>query len=220
MELKCGHSFVFQHPFSAIIAGPTMSGKTSFVIELLKNPTLIHPTPLKVLWCYGTKNDAQMQLIQRASKIPLRFIAGLPDIDEITPTDNVLIILDDLMTDAGKSKRIARLFTQGTHHKNISVALLIQNIFHQGKTMRDITLNTRYIVLFNNPRDARQIGILGEQMFPRFKHFLLRAYEQATERNHGYLIIDLSQNTKYRLLTNIFSHQFCYFFIPKESNFS
>ena len=53
-----------------------------------------------------------------------------------------LIIFDDLMTDAKCDKRIADLFTKGSHHRNISIVYLTQNVFPQGKVCRDIALNT------------------------------------------------------------------------------
>ena len=62
-------------------------------------------------------------------------------------------MFDDLMTEAKCDQRIADLFTKGSHHRNISVVYLTQNLFPQGKACRDIILNTQYMVLFNNPID-------------------------------------------------------------------
>ena len=42
-----------------------------------------------------------------------------------------LEILDELMTDV-YSKQVCDLFTKGSHHRNISVILITQNLFHQG----------------------------------------------------------------------------------------
>jgi len=214
--MACERPFVFKHPFSMLIAGPTMSGKTCFIIDLLSQPSCISPPPKKILWCYGIRNDEQFLNVYRASKYPVHFKEGLPNVEDISPDDGVFIIIDDLMLNAGKSEAISQLFTLGMHHKNISVALIVQNIFHQGKKMRDISLNTKYFVLFKNPRDRRQISFLSSQMFPAIPNFLPDAFQQATERPHGYLIIDLTQQTNenHRLVTNIFPHQQCYFFMP------
>lgn len=83
--------------------------------------------------------------------------------------------------------------------------------------MRDISLNSNYMVLFKNPRDARQISHLSSQMFPSLPRYLPDAYRQATERPYGYLVIDLTQKTEsdMRLVTNVFPYQKCYYFIPK-----
>ena len=39
----------FVHPFTALVAGPTGSGKTEFIIQLIQNRnTCIKPTPTKI----------------------------------------------------------------------------------------------------------------------------------------------------------------------------
>ena len=42
------------------------------------------------------------------------------------------------------------LSTRERHHRNLSVIYVAQNIFHQGKEMRNISLNAHYIVLFKS----------------------------------------------------------------------
>ena len=208
----------FKQPFLMIIAGPTMSGKSYLVCDLLSEPGYFEQFPKHVLWCYGTSDVSQMNYIEKKSKIPVTFISGMPEIDEIPSDSKTLIILDDLMTESGKSMEIADLFTREAHHNNISVILLVQNIFHKGIKMRDISLNASYIIIFKNPRDKRQIISLGCQIFPTDVKYLEDAYEQATERPHGYLLIDLTQHTKehQRLATNIYPPHCCYHFISKQ----
>ena len=87
----------------------------------------------------------------------IEFIQGIPeDIDEpdyLNVSQRNLIVLDDLMAQSGKDKRIADVFTKESHHRNLSVIYIVQNIFHQRKEMRNISLNAHYIVLFKSPRD-------------------------------------------------------------------
>ena len=54
--------------------------------------------------------------------------------DSINPAERNLVILDDVMTEAGDSKSVAKLFTQGSHHTNMTVVFLVQNLFPSGKT--------------------------------------------------------------------------------------
>ena len=56
------------------------------------------------------------------------------------PSKRNLIIFDDLMTEAKCDQRIADLFTKGSHHRNISIVYLTQNVFPQGRACRDIAL--------------------------------------------------------------------------------
>ena len=91
----------------------------------------------------------------------IEFYEGIPsEIDSryfLDVNKHNVIVLDDLMAQSGGDKRIANLFTKGSHHRNLSVIYIVQNIFHQGMETRNISLNTRYIVLFKSPRDKQQI---------------------------------------------------------------
>ena len=45
---------VFKHPFSCIIAGPSQSGKTTFVVHLIKfRNEMVHPVPKAIIWHYS-----------------------------------------------------------------------------------------------------------------------------------------------------------------------
>ena len=96
-----------------------------------------------------------------------------------------LIVFDDQMTDASKDKRIVNLFTRGSHHRNLSVIYIVQNLFHQGKGSRSISLNSHYLVLFKNPRDKLQILTLAKQLNPGETDFFLNQYEKAVNNNNN-----------------------------------
>lgn len=213
-------TFQFKHPFGARIIGPTQAGKSHFVIKLLQHcQQFIQPAPTKIYWAYGEKNEKQMDLVQNKSPIPVHFMEGIPDIDEFTPEENNLLILDDLMTAASGSVTVSNLFTRTSHHRNMSVILILQNLYHQGKSMRDISLNAKYTVLFKNPHDKGQIQHMGRQAFPEHPKFLIDAYEQATSRPHGYLILDFDQKTtdERRVRTGIFPPEIPLIFTPKKN---
>jgi hypothetical protein len=95
------------------------------------------------------------------------------------------------MAQSSKDKRIADLFTKGSHHRNLSIIYIVQNMFHKGKEMRNISLNANYIVLFKSPRDKQQIS--ARQVNPGRVQEFMKSYEDATSRPHGYLIQDKSQ---------------------------
>jgi hypothetical protein len=126
------------------------------------------------------------------------FKEGLPDFEIINKSFNNLIILDDLMKECLEDEYVMNLFTVGTHHKNTSVFFITHNIFSKGKYARDISLNASYMILFRNPRDKQQIQILARQMFPNNSRFLIESFEDATLKPHGYLLIDLNQNSEMR----------------------
>ena len=84
-----------------------------------------------------------------------------------------LIVFADRTIHASKDKRIVKLFTRGSHHRNLSVIYIVRNLFHQGKGRRSISLNSNYLVLFKNPRDKLQILTLSKQDVSRADGFLL-----------------------------------------------
>lgn len=212
------HSFKFLHPFRLIIAGPSQSGKTFFCKRLIAQcGNLISPPPAQIIWGYGENNGNQIKKIREASPVPITFVEGMPDLTDLQGEENTLVVLDDLMQQAGGSQLMSEMFTKMSHHRNISVILMLQNIFHQGKSMRDISVNAKYIVLFKNPRDSGQIQHLARQIYPNNPKFLIDAYHKATKRPHGYLVLDFAQNTeeKRRFFTGIFSpHEVMVGYIP------
>ena len=139
----------------------------------------------------------------------IEFYEGIPS--EIDSRDFLdvnkrnLIVLDDLMAQSAGDKRIANLFTKGSHHRNLSVIYIVQNIFHQGTETRNISLNTHYIVLFKSPHDKQQILTLARQINPGRVPEFMHAYEKATSHPHGYLMLDLKPTTHdhHRLKTNV-----------------
>ena len=94
-------------------------------------------------------------------------------------TKQNLIVFDDRMIDARKEKRIVNFFSRGSHHRNLSMIYIAQNLFCQGKGSRSISLKRHYLVLFKNPRDKLQILTLAKQMYPGQTDFFLDQYEEA-----------------------------------------
>ena len=138
---------------------------------------------------------------------------GLPSSEEweefIADRRHKLIVMDDLMHREVEDKEMELLFTQGTHHKCVSVILITQNLYPRGKHARTIALNTWYLVLMKNLRDVSQVGILGRQLYPgRVKGFI-KAYEDALGSKQGYLIVDTSPHgdDQYRLRSRVFPGQ-------------
>ena len=107
-----------------------------------------------------------------------------------------LIVFDDQMIDASKDKRIVNLFSRGSHHRNLSEIYIVQNLFHQGKGSRSISLNGHYLLLFMNPRDKLQNLTLAKQMYPGQTYFFLNQYEEAPKRPFVCLLIDLKTTTQ------------------------
>jgi hypothetical protein len=90
---------------------------------------------------------------------------------------------------------VCDLFTKGSHHRNISVILITQNVFHEGRFSRDISLNARCLVVFKNVRDRNEFAYPARHVYPEDSNGLYESYLSATRRPHGYLLLDLVQDT-------------------------
>lgn len=207
----------FRHNFTCLVSGPTGAGKSIWVKKFLKYiDQMVDVTFDRILFYYGEWQDGYKNDIEKN----IEFREGIPSPDDYShdPEKKKLVIIDDLMREA-TNNIIVDLFTKGSHHKNISVIFITQNIFYKGQ--RDISLNTNYIVLFKNPRDRAQITHLARQIFPEDPRFLQQAFIDSTKKPHSYLLIDLKQSTpdELRIRTCIFpddEHQIVY--LPKHSN--
>jgi uncharacterized membrane protein YheB (UPF0754 family) len=206
---------MFKHPFTMMICGPTSSGKTVLTRKILKNmDTVIDTKFTEIIWCYSQWQDIYEEL---EKEFKIKFYNGLPDSKDI-PDDKLprLLISDDQMREA--DERLVDIFTKFSHHKNMSVIFIVQNLFHQKKGQRDISLNAMYLILMKNPRDAAQITHLARQLYPTNPAYVQEAYKDATRKPHSYLLIDLRQDTDelMRYRANIFD-KYVTVYIPKRN---
>ncbi len=166
-----GFDIRFQCPFSMVISGPSNSGKTFFVKTLLQNAgKLISKKIDNIVFIYSVWQPLYDDLLKMYNN-NIKFIEGIPqtlDDDVLFPVNKTsLVVIDDFMQEASSNKEIERLFTVYVHHKNLNVIYILQNLFFQGRSSRTISLNTNYLLLFKNSRDAGQAGILAQQMYPK-----------------------------------------------------
>lgn len=196
----------FQTPFSCIVSGPSQSGKTHFVNQVLENhERLIDKfVQLKVLWCYGIESVTTDHQLKNPS-VFIRYHKGLPT-DKLLQGINTVVI-DDLLTETAKNEKMTNLFTRAVHHRNINVFCLIQNIFFKSNVIRNLNLNSNYIVLFKNIRDRTQVSMFARQFYPHNPSFVVNAFNDATSKPYGYLLIDLHPKTadEFRIRSEIFN---------------
>ena len=194
-----------RHPFTMLIAGPTGSGKTSFVsacMERMLAPQYFDTPPQQVVWMCNEKQPMHddIEVLAQQKGVTLTFVDSMKDIQSHIPEQTLTptwLVIDDLLGDHTKEEEmeVQRWFTKKSHHRNTSVFYLTQNLFAQSPQHRTISLNAHYLVLFKNPRDASQVDSLARQVFPTQILFLREAYEDATRQPYSYLFLDLKPTT-------------------------
>ena len=79
---------------------------------------------------------------------------------------NIFNILDNLMEQISKSVTCQDLVTKITHHCEISLFILTQNMFQKGPIFRCVSLNTHYFIIMKTKRDQQQLLHFGRQISP------------------------------------------------------
>ena len=200
--------FQFRTPCSVLIVGPSGSGKTVFTTRLLTdNVDLFTQRPSSIHYCYGSwqKN------FETLKKKGVTFSAGVPterDLYKWFPRGG-LLVMDDLMTEGNNDKSVLDIFTKHSHHRNITVLYLCQDMFPPGKFAKSISRNAHYIVAFKNPRDQLGMRNVALQAFPDKWQKVLDAFRSATSRPFGYLVLDLhpASNDDQRLVSRLLKEE-------------
>lgn len=182
-----------------ILAGPTGSGKTVQTMRLIENAQrLADPPPKETIYCYD-----EWQPAFEGRDETITFHKGVMDVTTL-PVDGAQrwIVIDDLMDELMSRPDANSLFTKRSHHRNLSVLFIVQNLFH--KNMRTISVNTHYFFIAKSPRDASSVTNIAKQAFPGRTKYVLEAYRDATREPHSFLMIDMRQETRdnARLLAN------------------
>jgi len=185
--------FKFESPSSTVIVGPSMVGKTVLALSIVRNSNVMYTIPpTRILYAYGVYQKKFEELEAQLPNLTLHH--GLPSREaiEVLKSDNGnnLVILDDLMDEICKSSEMCSLFTREVHHGRISVIMISQNVYHQSRYSRTISLNTSYLILMKTCRDLQQIHFLSRQMFPSSGKRLVEAYEDSTKQPRGYLVVN------------------------------
>ena len=119
----------WKHPWACTLSGPTGCGKIVFVKKFLKYIDRLSDTRFeRIILYYG-----EWQSEYRDLGKDVEFCDGLPqNTDCLNDPKPKLIIIDDLMCESSSGEAIVNLFMTGSHHNNLSVIFITQNIFHQG----------------------------------------------------------------------------------------
>ena len=205
-KTKIMYKIFLRHPFTMIVSGPTGCGKTDWINRLIaRHQSAVEPQLQRIVYFYGEWQKAFDEMKN------VDFHAGIDRtvIDSLPTGEPSLIIIDDLMDEISDDDFVSKLFTKYSHHRNLSIILILQNFFNRGKIMRTLSLNAQYIVLFKNPRDRAQSMSLARQIYPNYIQKFLAIYSSATEKPFSYLFIDLKSDTpeEVRLLSNVLGEQ-------------
>ena len=123
----------------------------------------------------------------------ITYVEGIPnDFQDYISGDktNNLFIFDDLMEEAVNHKGLTNLFTIEIHHLNISVIILLQDMFYSGAERKTLFRNADYLILFITPLDKSSVFAISHKIMPKNVTTFIKIYELATKPMFGHLLGD------------------------------
>ncbi len=190
-------------PSRMVIAGPSMTGKSQFILMLMKNREIIYDANFsRIIYCIPRNSMHLHQgYLEEMKKYcsHLEVIEGLPDLTELRILEDKtpkIIFVDDQMDQFLASPKMLDLVCRVSHHTNTSVCYTMQNVFHASKHARSFMRQTSEKVIMFSKTDNLVLSILSRQIFPNNPDFLQKCFEWIS-LNKGkaplkYLFIDSS----------------------------
>ena len=128
---------------NTIIFGQTGAGKTCFILDVIRYK-LVHPFPKNIYYMYKVRQPFMDQINN------INFIEGL-DFNAIDTNKPSMLVIDDLVLSTNKD--VAEMFILGSHHRQISIFFITQNLFPNCNLFRLMSTNAHYFVIFQNQRN-------------------------------------------------------------------
>lgn len=219
MEVEPGiYDFRLENDSSMVVSGPSKSGKSTFVKNLIQHRDRMFRKPIqKMYWFYGVAGDHHQDL----ESLGVHLKEGAPtreDFDRLAAGD--LIILDDLQEEVKGDEEVTNLFLKGCHHKGFFAVTITQYLYGD-QQQRKRTNNAHYFTLFNNPRNHRQLSNFLHTMFSKGQSKLVQnLLGEIQKSKYGYLFIDFTPecDPALRFRTNIFKPELVIFKLDEHGH--
>ena len=147
----------FENPASFIISGWSGVGKTKWIQRLVDNIDKICSGIDHIFYCCEV-----WQSIFNEYSEKIIFRQGPSVLDDFKKFENCLLILDDMMFT--ENSLLSKIFTIYSHHYRFSVLFTTQDLFH--KVFRELSLNAKFMVLFKNCREKKQVSYFFKSNLP------------------------------------------------------
>ena len=196
----------FDYPFRIFIAGSSQSGKTYFARELLYNNEIFKKSIQSVRYCHPDYLSELPVNWHESLDVPVSYQSGIPTLDEMCRLEpHTCLVLDDLYEEAILSRPVDYLFRVLSGKHKISVIIMSQRYFAQGRFGMNIRNNCNFTVMMRNSDgrvNSRIATSLGLTVAVN-----KAIHDTYTNNYYPYIFVDSSprgQVSNYRCYTSIF----------------
>ena len=210
-------SIQFCENFTMMVCGPSDSGKTIFITQVITNRDRIcsyPPLKIVVVYCNAESNLTQFAHVKinvneldneqyGADYLERYFIEAATGKKE-TDAPHSLVVFDDCQMKPNLVKAISALFNGNARHKNMSLIYVGQKLY-DGHDQNRISTNAKYLVLFKNSRFKNECATLNRQIHPGHPGILADMLESL--HPHEHLLINFEprlRDKRLQYVTNIF----------------
>ena len=199
-------SEIFQGSSRIILLGGSHCGKTYFLQKLV----LRHEKQFRKIIICGTPNDL-LKYPETRGKTELH--SGIYDpfneiADECEDGRQILIVYDDLMSEAYNSQIVNNLFSKGRHY-NISTVLVLQSYFPSGsgRSILPMVKNNASLQIFFRLRNQAEMSLVAKKLeFDKKSQqfFLDLIQREVCGKKYGYLAVYMDEtNLEARYRNNL-----------------
>lgn len=199
-----------QCPTSILVAGPSQSGKSHFLLNLVQyRESIFSVNFARIIYCqsnvHSDKNRDMFAQIQAIFPHAEQW-QGIPILEELhLNTNNVhtLLLIDDLMDEIVGSFRMNNLAVKDVHNYKITAVFVFQNYFSRGKWGNNLVKNCQYKIIFYNRCEMLELRTISSHLFdaPKFLKHNFEILEKIfpADRNY-YILIDTHAGSKAKKL--------------------
>ena len=170
------------------LCGPSQSGKTTFLLCLLREADKVFQEPFKRIFFSYSEDQHMYEEIKQLFPETV-FHKGIPDLQTLeefcsSVEGYSLLIFDDLQTSMD-TQEVSELFLRVAHHKCTYIINLQQAIFRAGYNARLQSINSSHFCLTKSNRDRLMIKRFFSQLAPTQSSKLLAVYDDMMETENS-----------------------------------
>ena len=190
---------LLKKPFSMLVAGSSMAGKTTDILSWLARPEDIFESLYdKILYISGS---GMQKIFNSPALKDVIFSQDIDDLKNLKFLENgTLVILDDLLAEVASDQHLVSICTKVVHHSNVSLIFLSQTVFFNSGPFKILKDNLQYVYV-KQFSAHHKLKFFATQMGLNQREFMI-AYEYVVSKyRYGGILIDLNIRSDLRLLS-------------------